>query len=246
MRRTRYIAGIALGAVMIASLTSCVTVSENMKRTFASSTYAPSVTDYPAIGQTRTAEVGETLIWKAKQTAIPAVDIEQPVTFPAENLGKHFVITLLPGRYVEQGKDTLGTYYEGKQGSLLADGQPVTAAKTGIYVVDTDPRKTEVYVLPPNLRPLSYPKDGIPFTKSSHLRQDELSFKRELVYSGVSKNVVFILYREFKNDFARPAFSQELKYDLSEDRLIGYRGARFEVISATNQGITYKTIKQLD
>lgn len=115
-----------------------------------------------------------------------------------------------------------------------------------MYVTNLDPKKTEIYVLPTDLRPLTYSRDGIPFTKSFHQKRDELSFKKELVYTGISRNVVSILYREFKEDIARPAFSQDLKYDLSESKIIGYRGARFEIIKATNQGLTYKTLKQLD
>lgn len=236
-----------LAVVVVAGLAQgCATVSENMKRSFSPSRFTPSVVDYPAIGETRTAEVGESLIWKGKQTTIPAVDVKETVTYQASNMGKSFVITVLPGRYVEQGKDASGTYYKGEPGTLLADGAPVNTPDTGIYISDADPSKTEVYVLPANWRPLSYPKDGIPFSRASHQRQDALGFKRELVYTGVSKNVVFVLYREFSSDLARPAFSQELKYDLSEGRVVGYRGARFEVISATNQGIKYKTLKQLD
>lgn len=111
---------------------------------------------------------------------------------------------------------------------------------------NSDPKKTEIYVLPADLRPLSYSRDDIPFTKSFHQKRDELSFKKELIYTGISRNVVSILYREFKEDIARPAFSQDLKYDLSDSKIVGYRGARFEIIKATNQGLTYKTLKQLD
>lgn len=71
-------------------------------------------------------------------------------------------------------------------------------------------------------------------------------FKRELVYSGVSKGTITLLYREFLNDMARPAFSQELKYDLGEGNVIGFKGARFQVVKATNLGIMYKVLKHLD
>jgi hypothetical protein len=54
-----------------------------------------------------------------------------------------------------------------------------------------------------------------------------------------------VVYREFKNSFARPAFTQELKYDLSQDRVIGYQGARFEVLNAGNTEITYKVLSLL-
>jgi hypothetical protein len=70
--------------------------------------------------------------------------------------------------------------------------------------------------------------------------------KKELIYTGVSKNVVSLLYREYQNDMARPAFTQELKYDLAEGRVIGFKGARFEVMNATNTGIKYKVLRHLD
>ncbi|HOX14893.1 MAG TPA: hypothetical protein PLP18_02080 [Smithellaceae bacterium] len=225
-------------------------MSEHLIRSYTPIFYSSSISDYPAIGVINTIEVGESLVWKDKQTTIPSVDIEQAIEHPAENMGTKFTITLLPGRYVEKGKDDFGKYYEGKKGNLLANGQAVNTAvsnvEAGIYITSSDPKKTEIYTLPANLRPLSYPKDDIPFIKSFSQKRDELSFKKELVYTGIYGNVVSILYREFKEDIARPAFSQDLKYDLSESKIIGYRGARFEIIKATNQNLTYRTLKQLD
>jgi len=176
----------------------------------------------PEHREIKTIEVGKVLFWKDKQTTIPAVDIEQAIIHPAENVGTKFTIILLSGRYVEKGKDNDGKYYEGKKGNLLADGQPVNTAEAGIYITNSDPKKTEIYVLPADLRPLSYSRDDIPFTKSFHQKRDELSFKKELVYTGISRNVISILYREFKEDMARPAFSQDLKNMISRiARLLG-------------------------
>ncbi len=72
------------------------------------------------------------------------------------------------------------------------------------------------------------------------------SYQRELVYSGISQNALSILYREFIGGTARPAFYQELKYDLSQGDTIGYKGARFRVIKATNTSIKYEVLKHLD
>ena len=72
------------------------------------------------------------------------------------------------------------------------------------------------------------------------------SFRRELIYSGVSRGSVTLEYREFSNDLARPAFSQTLTYDLEEGRTIGFRGARFEIISADNLSLKYRVLKHLD
>ena len=227
-------------------LQGCVVVSENLKRSYTPLYYSPTITDYPAIGETRTTEVGESLIFKEKQTTIPAIEIEQAIENSFENIGKKFNITVLPGRYVEKGKDEFGKYYEAKPGKVLEDGKVILNCRCGIYITDLDHKKTEFYALPKDLRPLSYPLQGIPFKKSIEQSRDELSFRKELVYTGISQNVVSILYREFKDDYARPAYSQDLKYDLSESKVVGFRGSRFEIIKATNQGLTYKTLKQLD
>ena len=88
------------------------------------------------------------------------------------------------------------------------------------------------------------PSEGITYT--TYEEWDNDSFKRELVYGGISQNTVSLLYREFKGAIARPAFSQELKYDLTEGNEIGFRGARFHVIKANNTSIRYKVLRPLD
>jgi len=113
----------------------------------------------------------------------------------------------------------------------------------GVFVPN-DPAKPSVGYVGSGSIMGSVPINGIQKTVKEEWSQG--SFKRELIYTGISKNVISILYREFQDDIARPAFSQDLRYDLSEGKLIGYRGSRFEVISATNTGITYKVLKGID
>lgn len=239
---------ILMGSLLLSAalaMSGCGSTSENLKRSYTPIYHSPSISDYPAIGEVKTVEVGESLVGKDKQTTIPAIDLEQTIVRPSENLGAKFKITALAGRYTESGKDSFGTFYNAPKGKILVDDKTIPYVG-GIYVTESDPKQTELFVISNLGSPLSYPNDRIPFTKSIHHTRDELSFKKELVYTGISQNVVSILYREFKDDMARPAFSQDLKYDLSEGRVVGYRGARFEIIKATNQGLTYKTLKQLD
>ena len=68
-------------------------------------------------------------------------------------------------------------------------------------------------------------------------------FRKTLIYNGHVGNVIRIGYREFIDDRARPAFSNEVQYDLDEGNIIGYGGAQLEVIEATNTNIRYKVIK---
>ncbi len=237
---------LAAAILAILSIQGCAVVSENFKRSYSPTYHSAAITDYPAIGETKTIEVGESLIYKYKQTTIPAIEIDRAIEHALENIGKKATITVLPGRYVEKGQDAFGKFYEAKPNKILENGKAILSNRSGIYVTDLDNNKTEFYVLTNDSRPLSYPKDAIPFKKTVEQTRDELSFRKELVYTGISQTVVSILYREFKDDTARPAFSQDLKYDLSESKIVGYRGARFEIIKATNQGLTYKTLKRLD
>lgn len=67
-------------------------------------------------------------------------------------------------------------------------------------------------------------------------------FKQEFVFNGKVDNNLKFMYREYINDMARPAFNQELQYDLNESSIIGFKGLRLEVIKATNTKIDYKVL----
>ena len=72
------------------------------------------------------------------------------------------------------------------------------------------------------------------------------SFQQTLIYSGKSDTKIFVGYREFSNNIARPAFNNNVSYDLSESNIIGYKGAKVEVIKATNQFIEYKVLSNFN
>lgn len=65
------------------------------------------------------------------------------------------------------------------------------------------------------------------------------SFKRELVYNGRSRDTIKLIYREFDHNMIRPAFTQELDYDLSASKEIGFKGMRLEILDANNSFIKF-------
>lgn len=72
------------------------------------------------------------------------------------------------------------------------------------------------------------------------------SFQQTLLYSGKVGSKINISYREFSSNVARPAFNNDVEYDLSESKQIGYKGALLEIIDANNQNIKYKVIKNFN
>jgi hypothetical protein len=51
-------------------------------------------------------------------------------------------------------------------------------------------------------------------------------------------STIKVAYREFGNDLARPAFSQELQYDLQQSDTIAFQAIRLKVLKATNEKIS--------
>jgi hypothetical protein len=82
---------------------------------------------------------------------------------------------------------------------------------------------------------LEYSKLFVPVPKKEYNKQ-------EFIYNGRVGTALKFIYREYVDDYARPAFSQDLQYDLAESKIIGFRGLRIEVLSATNTNIEYKVL----
>ncbi|WP_300529657.1 hypothetical protein [Maricaulis sp.] len=84
------------------------------------------------------------------------------------------------------------------------------------------------------------------FERSTRSVSSENSFQQTLIYSGRIGNRINISYRESTGNMARPAFTNDVEYDLNESSIIGYRGAELRVIDATNTSITYEVIRNFN
>jgi hypothetical protein len=71
-------------------------------------------------------------------------------------------------------------------------------------------------------------------------------FKQEFVYNGKIGNNLKFLYREYKDSMIRASFNQEINYNLDDGNIVGFKGARIEVVETTNTSITYKVLKGFD
>ncbi|MDZ7719211.1 MAG: hypothetical protein U5K72_10390 [Balneolaceae bacterium] len=54
------------------------------------------------------------------------------------------------------------------------------------------------------------------YEEAESIPTQSCGFKLELVYQAQTDNTIRVLYREYNNDIARPAFSQVVDYDLDE------------------------------
>lgn len=82
--------------------------------------------------------------------------------------------------------------------------------------------------------------------RQNAIKVSSSSFQQTLIYLGKSSSVLKFGYRESLEDLTRPAFSNEITYDLNDSDIIGYKKAKLQVISATNTSITYKVLSYFD
>lgn len=73
-------------------------------------------------------------------------------------------------------------------------------------------------------------------------RVDTINFRYELVYLGRAGSTLRIAYREFSNEMARPAFSNDLTFDIapSGPTVFRYRDLRVTVYAINNEGISFQ------
>jgi len=84
------------------------------------------------------------------------------------------------------------------------------------------------------------------FERTERVVANANSFQQTLLYSGRVGDRINISYREFSGSVARPAFSNDVEYDLASSNEIAYRGARIQIIEATNSSITYQILSNFN
>lgn len=236
-------------AVAIISITSSACVSPLQNRVFSRIPSSPELVHAPAVNAEADVEVGTSMVATAKRTVSPGIRLIEPITHQGTYNMYPYVLSIPSGPLFAAATDAMGTFYEAPQEiEYRAYTGAVIKVHGGVFVPTASPSATEVFWLATNAptTPLNDGHPGIKFEPTTVERWGADSFKRELVYGGVSQNTITVLYREFIHDMARPAFSQELKYDLSKGSVIGYRGARFQVLDVTNTGIKYKVLTHME
>lgn len=71
-------------------------------------------------------------------------------------------------------------------------------------------------------------------------------FQQTLIYNGGNAKKIKLGYREFKNDMARPAFSNDIDYELDASGIIAYKSAKLQIIEADNTHVKYKVLSNFN
>jgi len=205
-------------SILIAS--GCTTVKYNGTDTFVKEV------NYPETGKIITVFVGDHLIQKGTITEENVLVVHKTIDGVAYDI--------IAKKYPQIGFDEKSDFYSsvGVVKGILSD--PVQALAL------EKKENAELCVVTVFGGSACYEGE---YEKKKQLSERGNSFQQTLIYSGRVGNKINIGYREFSNNSARPAFNNDVEYDLSSSNIIGYKGASIEVIKADNSSITYKLIK---
>lgn len=178
----------------------------------------------PDVGAIAKAGVGEHLLMSgfAKTKEVLVISMDQVI-------GEK---TILAGTYP---KVAHGAEYRNFRALILEKEGAKAPRPASVYLFEKDVGSKKLCVSRTSCADLDY------------TTKEETDFKaavsqQTLIYSGRIGNRITLGYREFSNDMARPAFNNDVTYDLDESKILGYKGARIEVLNASNTELTYKVL----
>jgi hypothetical protein len=200
--------------------------------------YMPLRTDIsePPLGIISIAQVGDNMIRQGHYT-------EHDVIFLSADVSIGWAYSAKQGYYFKKGEDEASEFY--LPGNDPESGQIVKSAIADNWQ-SLQAYKQEQTLCVVTVFNVHTCDSNIPFERRKRPLLSSDSFQQTLIYSGKIGNKINISYREFSNNLARPAFSNNVEYDLSESKIIGYRGARIEIMDATNELIKYKVIQNFN
>lgn len=210
-------------------------------RKFTNTDPSLQVVTTPNVDEEAEVEIGQPMLRAEPLELRPAIRLKNKVS------GKStFRIVVNPGVLPLQGRSAEGDFYQQvPKVELYTFGIAQPAADGGVFI-PRDGGKPQLYWNSDPGKALLAGTQGVDYELTIHRQTSYRPLRRELVYSGLSRGVVKILYREFLGDLARPAFSQDLNYDLADGDELGYRGARIKVLKATNTSIRFRVMRPLD
>jgi hypothetical protein len=232
MKRTLSVAANLLFAVCTA-LASC-RVSTTM--------LAPKVVvvDEPPIGVEHVAEIGDTIVRKGVISTFATAQLSNELT-----AGDGFVVkkfTIRPQRLTATRESREYTFY-------LADNNideyevllGANAVVGGLAISKSPPASYRIFAYDGAV--MFKPKQEPQLVFGETYARSAPSFQQELIYNGRVGDSVKFLYRELGDNMLRSAFSQEVQYDLTDGNEIGFKGARIQIVDATNLNLKYRVIQ---
>lgn len=188
----------------------------------------------PPLSSINEKQVGEELLKQGRYGEHDAI-IVQSIIKP------HWAYTVHPGYFLKSGENSDGSFYRIGGTATNAGYIDKSALADPYTALLVKPDGVICVITHINAKACGNGVTG-GFEKAKYPVVSPDSVQRTLIYNGRIGSKINIGYREFSGNIARPAFNNNVEYDLEESKEIGYKGARLEIIQATNRTIRYKVL----
>jgi len=214
--------------VLIALISACANAPKQ--------NYMPSETSVsePPLNSINTTQVGDIMLKQGKYTEHDAIHVTQKISAGLYNI--------FPGFYLKTGEnESVESYYPGGNNAGRVEKSPLADNWSSVIIKKGGSPQICVLTVYGTAVTTCASAAAVQRKKTNGYSED--SFQQTLIYSGKVGSKINIGYRESSNNFARPAFSNDVEYDLAESNVIGYKGSQLKIIEATNQHIKYQVIR---
>ena len=196
----------------------------------------------PELNETITTEIGIALVSKENGYVYDAIKITKEFKIKLDGILK---VCEEGNIFINQYNTNEYYFYKKSSDTEFGIAIPKSGKNPLIYTYsDNDGIYSTGFIY--NGLKLISPKEQIDYIQTKSKAKDKECYKQEFIYNGRIGNALKFIYREYLNDYARPAFTQDLQYDLSERKIIGFRGLRIEIINVTNTEIEYKVLNNFE
>ncbi len=187
----------------------------------------------PLLNTESIAGVGETILHQGKLEQRAAIHLSEEIQF-----GKDKAYTLTPGYYVRTSESVGWEFYSPADGPRAGRVKKAPDAITvqGSFHYSNDGKT--IGIITNFYQAVNAKAKGITRTIRPALTRTKT--QRFLVYGGMSGTKIRLSYRELWKNITRPSDAVFIEYDLADTNIVEHKGAKIEVIEATEKELRYR------
>jgi hypothetical protein len=185
----------------------------------------------PELNKISESEIGESLVERETGSRFDALEIVETIRWKSQSASRP--VEIEPGTIFIHTRQTnkYDTYTQENNRYGISIDRITNVAELALDVNSIG----RYNLVNKQISNIQFKKIKVPVTKSNYLKQ-------EFIYNGKIGTGVKFTYREFSDNLARAAFTQDLQYELNEGNVVGFKGLRIEIIKAQNTKIEYKVL----
>lgn len=193
----------------------------------------------PSLNTKTTAQIGGQILHQGTYTQQAAIHLSEEIKF-----GERHQYSLTPGYYIRSGESLDSGTYSPAKGPNAGRVKKAQGAITlqGSFLYSNDGKT--IAVITNFYQAVTADAKGVTRTQQPVVSTEAL--QRALIYGGKTGTKIKIAFRELWKNITRPSSDAFLEFDLADSKVIEIKGARIEVIEATDKSIRYRVLRSFD